>query len=297
LLVAAKRKVDPSQCRVRLDPNAAHLPRLWNYRVEVPADVAPAGDAAPGEVWFQVLFENEQQSAERIATELRRHVAAHGADADALLRAVSQSPTFQIAQVLWRPRAEGTMTVSAEIGLSAVRLGVRLLAHPSEDLARAAAEAAALASRARQAVFLDPPRLEQELGELLRELIADPDWLDSIAAPRPVAPPPPAPVVAPARVSAPPPPAEAEAMEATVIIKRGGAPAAAVGVTPPPRTPTKVEPPPAAAGEMDQTIIVSKKGAVPAAPPRPVVPAATPPPAPESENLDATIIISKDKKR
>lgn len=287
---AQSPQFDLGACRVTLDPTAKHLPIAWAFRLScdssTPVATTTKSSADLGLFWLSMLLANPQQDAARIHAVVTEMVSACGANTDQLAKSIFSSPVFGAQQLTATATTGGHAAVPAGLWRDVVLTGVKLatgipkFSYAAGDEvfsdavhARRLADSVALQTRARQALFIDPPQMEKNLREVLLELIDDPHWLDALSTTPAVA-------AKPERArpmsEAPPPPAmpvaEEENAEATIIIKRGAHHPAA-----PTRTPAPT--PPAGASAPSVT--------------RPIAP----PPPEEPENLEATIIISKDKKR
>ncbi len=259
--IARTARINLNRCKIKLT-TATHLPRLWNFSVES----VRATDASVqvvlqemGVFWFRTLLASPGQTAAEVDGILESLLAASGGNSHSLIDAALHSPAMQ------------SKTVPADLWQRALQIGLRLATRipdfsyssHAEDtldavLGRVWMDSEALRLRLQTALFVDPPRMEQDLGELLSELIRDPGWLNAlgVANATQVERPSPPPVI----VIEPP----EDNMESTIIIKRG----AAIPSSPAPIKPA-------------------------AASPAPAQPSA----APAQENLEATIIISKDRKR
>lgn len=273
--------VDLQHCRIKLLPTATHLPRFWNFGVEPPAAIAdvpaPAMLSELGLCWFRTLVANPGQTGAEVDAVLKSLLAASGSDSNLLIDTAVHSPMLHATQLYTVKELAYVSAIPADLWQRTLQIGLRLATRipnfsyssPGEDslsaaLNRVLMDIEALRLRVQTALFIEPPRMERDLGELLNELIRDPSWLHSLGAVSvtPVATPPPLPVVEAALSEDEP----NHNMESTIIIKRGAAlPTGAASPSPPPSArPTPTAPP--------------------------VVPAA-------EENLEATIIITKDKKR
>jgi len=284
--VSRTTRINLSQCQIKLISTTTKLPRFWNFSVEcLPAAADPSLQAVLhklGLYWFRTLLANLGQTAADMETAVESLLAASAGNPKLLIDSALHSQTLQSTQLLVAKEQSHTNAIPADLWQRTLQIGLRLATQvpnfsyssQADDvlnavLGRVLADTEALRARVATALFIEPPRMEQDLGELLNELIRDPRWLDSFGAvsassaavTAPVTRPAPAPV---AQVVQP----EAEHdMESTIIIKRGSSA---------PSAPAAFKPAPAAS-------------------PARVVP---PPPAPAAEeNLEATIIISKDKKR
>jgi hypothetical protein len=282
---------------------AGHLPGAWSFHVNRSGPTAAAapddsGAAELAKVWFGVLLANENQDATRVIGLLARDLASaagHAQRVDGLVQQVQ----FAAQNVLWRPGNASYTLPPPAFWRRVIDIGVRLATATAADVpavvSRAIADTAALATEARQLVFIEPPQMRRELTELLDELIADPQWLRTQSAPSQLA------ARAVPEPVAPPP----DDVDATVIVKRGATPAA------PPRAPVtpareasldetvlmgKGQPPPGPAArppppdDLDATIIVGRGERASSAPSRPPAP-------PPEDNLDATVIVSKSDGR
>lgn len=269
--ISRDTRINLNRCKIKLVATATHLPQFWNFSVEY----SSATDAAPkivlqelGFCWFRTLLANPRQAAAEVEAVLASLLAVSVGNSNLLIESAMRAPALQSSAIpndLWQR--------VLQIGL---RLATRIpnFSYSSQEedsipavLGRVLMDIEALRARVATALFVEPPRMEQDLGELLNELIGDPLWLDSLAGAASVTPmstvapvvPPPAPVVAAVQ------PEYEPDMESTIIMKRGATVPSAPGPVSPPTAPANVAPPPAA----------------------PVV----------EENLEATIIISKEKKR
>lgn len=272
--------VDLQHCHIKLLPTATHLPRFWNFGVEPPAAVAdvpaPAMLSELGLCWFRTLVANPGQTGAEVDAVLKSLLAASGSDSNLLIDAAVHSPVLHATQLYTVKEPAYVSAIPADLWQRTLQIGLRLATRipnfsyssPGEDslsaaLSRVLMDIEALRLRVQTALFMEPPRMERDLGELLNELIRDPGWLHSLGAVSVT--PLPTPVPMPVVEAALPEDEPNHNMESTIIIKRGAAlPAGAASPSPPPPVrPTQAPP---------------------------VVPAA-------EENLEATIIISKDKKR
>lgn len=284
-LIAHSRttRVNLSQCQISLRASAAQLPRFWNFTVEPTqaAQDAPVQSVLRelGQFWFSTLLANPGQSAAEVNALISSLLTVAAGNSHALIESAQRVPALQSAQLYVAKVTSRANPIAADLWQRVVQIGFRLAtqipnfsyATQTDEalhsvLGRVLSDVEAVRARVVAALFIDPPRMEQDLGELLNELIRDPDWLDSLgavnmtrAAPAPQTtrsvPAPIAQVVA----------AEIEPdMESTIIMKRGSAPqtSSVAPMSAPVASSTYVEPP-----------------------------------APAEDNLEATIIISKDKKR
>ncbi len=265
-----------------------HLPSAWAFRVirtpATPTPVSPDGAAELARLWFGCLLANAQQDTDRIIAALGPALAA-ASDPAGRLRAVERLPQFAANNAIWRANSTALMVPPATLWSAILDIGVRLATMSPQDapavVSKAIADAANVAGQLRRLLFIDPPHMRRELTELLDELIADPQWLQSRRAPEPAAP---VREVA-ARPAAATPAETGEDLDSTVILRRG---TTSIPAAPPAPVSPAMAPP---SQNLDETIIVSRGERVspattrPEPPPRPVVP------APESS--DATIIISK----
>lgn len=270
-------RINLSQCQIKLVSTPTHLPRFWNFRVEV----LPAATDVPvpvvlrelGLCWFRTLLVSPGQIQAEVDSALTSLFTASAGNSNLLIESAMHAPALQSTQLFVAKAASHTTTIPPDLWQRALQIGLRLatlipnFSYSSQTegslsgvLGKVLTDAEALRARAATALFIDPPRMEQDLGELLNELIGDPRWLDSLGAINTA----PAGVIAattrpvPAAVA---PSEEEQNMESTIIIKRGAAMSSVAPVAPPARV-------------------------------------ASPPAAPAAEeNLEATIIISKDKKR
>ena len=287
-------RITPNHCHIKLVPAATHLPRFWNTSIEY----SPASDDASvqavlnelGLCWFRTLLANRGQTAAEVDAVLKSLLAASGGNSNVLTEAVVRSPVLQSTQLFLAKELSQANSIPPDLWQRTLQIGLRLATQipnfsyssPGESsldavLIRVLTDTEALRVRVQTALFIDPPRMDRDLSELLTELIRDPDWLNSLGAvsaapavqvvraalvPADMA----ATVVTVVTVAEAAPPEEENNMESTIIIKRGAAlPSASASIKPPPAvSPTYVVPQAAPAAE---------------------------------ENLEATIIISKDKKR
>jgi len=228
---------------------------------------------------FRTLLTNAGQTAAEVDAILGSLVATSAGNSTLLIESAVHAPALQSSQLFLVNESARANAIPAELWQRVTQIGLRLVtripnfSYSSEAddalsavLGRVLTDIEALRARVAAALFLEPPRMEQDLGALLVELVGDPRWLDSLGAAdaTPTAVSTPAPAPAPVLAPAAPPDDEYN-MESTIIIKRGASmPAApALTKTAPAASPARV------------------------APPAPVV----------EDNLEATIIISKDKKR
>ncbi|MEW6486351.1 MAG: hypothetical protein AB1578_00355 [Thermodesulfobacteriota bacterium] len=166
--------------------------------------------------------------------------------------------------------------VPRELWEDVLSLGSRLVAPPrGASLASLLEELEGLRARVEEALFQGPAPGEGELREILGELIADPSWLDAaLGGGGPPPPPLPEPAAAPEVASAPvpevppaapePPAAEPPDLDATVILRKPGAPAQAPPAPRAAAAPRKPEIPGAGAGEdLESTVILGGRGVRP----------------------------------
>jgi hypothetical protein len=284
--VSRNRQINISRCQIKLATATPHLPRFWNFTFE---HLAATQDKSAQSVLhelgcclFRTLLTNAGQTAAEIDAILVSLLATSAGNSTLLIESAVHSPALQSSQLFLVNESShaNTNVIPAELWQRVTQIGLRLVTRipnfsyssQAEDalsavLGRVLTDIEALRARVAAALFLEPPRMEQDLGALLVELVGDPRWLDSLgvaeATPTAVSTPvpPPAPVLAPVAQSD-----EQYNMESTIIIKRGASMPAAPAVTKP----------------------------VPTASPARVAP---PPPPVVEDNLEATIIISRDKKR
>ena len=226
---------------------------------------------------IQLDLQNDETEDMEVDAVLKSLLAASGSDSNLLIDAAVHSPVLHATQLYTVKEPAYVSAIPADLWQRTLQIGLRLATRipnfsyssPGEDslsaaLSRVLMDIEALRLRVQTALFMEPPRMERDLGELLNELIRDPGWLHSLGAVSVT--PLPTPVPMPVVEAALPEDEPNHNMESTIIIKRGAAlPTGAASPSPPPPVrPTQAPPP--------------------------VVPAA-------EENLEATIIISKDKKR
>ncbi len=264
--ISRDTRINLNRCKIKLVATATHLPQFWNFSVEY----SSATDAAPkialqelGFCWFRTLLANPRQAAAEVESVLASLLAVSVGNSNVLIESAMRAPALQskaIPNDLWQR--------VLQIGL---RLATRIpnFSYSSQEedsipavLGRVLTDIEALRARVAMALFVEPPRMEQDLGELLSELVGDPLWLDLLAG------------------------ASVTPVPAAVPVARPPAPV--VAAMQPDHEP-----------DMESTIIMKRGAAVPSAPApvsTPAAPASLAPPAVE-ENLEATIIISKEKKR
>lgn len=263
--ISRTTRINLSRCQIKLASPITHLPRLWNFSIESLRATDTSVQAVLHELglcWFRTLLLNPGQTAPEVEAVLASLLASSAGNSNLLIESAMHSQALQ------------SNAIPADLWQRVLQIGLRLATRipsfsyssPVEDsiaavLGRVLTDTEALRARVQTALFIDPPRMEQDLGELLNELIRDPGWLNSLGAvsATPVA------WSAPSLVAEVELPEE-ENMESTIIIKRGASM---------PSVPASVK----------QTPAISPTRAAP-----------LPAPAAE-ENLEATIIISKDKKR
>ena len=266
--ISCDTRINLNRCKIKLVATTTHLPQFWNFSIEY----SSATDASPQIVlqelalcWFRTLLANPRQAAAEVESVLASLLAVSVGNSNLLIEAAMRAPALQSREIpndLWQR--------VLQIGL---RLATRIpnfsYSSKEEDsvpavLGRVLMDIEALRTRVATALFVEPPRMEQDLGELLNELIGDPLWLDSLAGAS----------VAPAAVPVSLPPVLTIAavqpehepdMESTIIMKRGSTAPSAPAPVSTPAAPASAAPPPAASAV--------------------------------EENLEATIIISKEKKR
>ena len=270
-------RIDPDHCRIRLVSTATHLPHFWNIGVESPAAVEDASVplvlSELGLCWFRTLVANPGQTGVEVDAVLKSLLAASAADSNLLIDAAMHSPVLHATQLYIAKEPAQASAIPTDLWQRTLQIGLRLAARIpnfsyasqgddslSAVLNRVLMDIEALRVRVQSALFIDPPRMDRDLGELLNELIRDPGWLHSLGAVSapPVAPPAQIPVAEVALFE------DEHNMESTIIIKRGG---------------------------------VLPSGPASPQPPPPVYRPTQVAPSPVEENLEATIIISKDKKR
>lgn len=259
--IARTTRVDLSRCKIKLG-SAVHLPRLWNFSIEF----FPAADTTiqavlqeAGLHWFRTMLVSPRHTAAEVDSVVAPLLTASDGDVHALFESAMYSPAMQSKAVpadLWKRILHVGLKLATRIP------NFSYLSQASDTreaaLGRALIDVEALRAQFQAALFIDPPRMEQDLAELLNELIDDPGWLNSlggVSATRAVA--------RQETIVVVEPPEEENNMESTIIIKRGASPSASASIKP---------------------AVVSP-------------PQAQPPAAPAEENLEATIIISKDRKR
>jgi len=284
--ISRSRQINISRSQIKLATATPHLPRFWNFTVEYLASTQDESAQTVlhelGCCLFRTLVTNAGQTAAEVDRILVSLLAVSAGNSTQLIESAVHSPALQSSQLFLVNESShaNTNAIPAELWQRVTQIGLRLVTRiPSfsyssqaEDalsavLGRVLTDVAALRARVAVALFLEPPRMEQDLGALLVELVGDPRWLDSLgvadATPAAVStsPPPRAPVLAPVTQ-----PDNEQNMESTIIIKRGASMPATPAVT----------------------------TSAPAASPARVAP---PPPPVVEDNLEATIIISRDKKR
>ena len=287
-------RINPNHCHIKLVSGATHLPRFWNISIEY----APASDDASsvqavlnelGLCWFRTLLANRGQTAGEVDAVLKSLLAASRGNSNVLIESVVRSPVLQSTQLFLAKELSQANSIPPDLWQRTLQIGLRLATQipsfsyssPGESsldavLIRVLTDTEALRVRVQTALFIDPPRMDRDLNELLNELIHDPDWLNSLGA-----------VSAAPAVRAAPNPVHTSDMAATVVM------AVSVAEAAPPEE-----------ENMESTIIIKRGAVLPSMPvsmkPLPAVntPTVVPQEAPaEAENLEATIIISKDKKR
>ncbi len=282
--ISRTARINLRSCRVKLASTTPHLPGFWNFSVES----APATTDAPvqavlyelGLCWFRTLLTNSGQTPAAVDTLIASLLVVSAGNSELLIESAMRLPALQSTQLLVVKEPSPANAIPAELWQRVLQIGLKMATQipkfsyssQAEDalntvLDRVLTDAEALRVRVATVLFIDPPRMEQDLGELLNELIRDPRWLDSLSAggtaPTAAAAPAPRPAPAPVAATAY---TEEQNMESTIIFKRGSPlPAASASMQPAPAaSPARMAPSPAPAAE---------------------------------ENLEATIIISKDKNR
>ena len=265
--ISGTGRINISRCKIKLVPTATHLPHLWNFNIEPLRATDTSVQVVLHELglcWFRTLLVTPGQTSAEMEAVLRALVDASAGNSHLLIEAARHSQALQ------------SDVLPIDLWQQVIQLGLRLITQivnfsysSHEDvslsvvLRRVLTDTEGLRTRVQAALFVDPPHMEQDLGELLNELIRDPQWLASLGAisQLPVASPVNHEVTKLERAE------EEHDIESTIIIKR---PAATFSA------PTSIKP---------EVVMNSTRTSTPQR-----MPAA-------EENLEETIIISKDKKR
>lgn len=266
--VARTTQVDLSRCKIKLG-SAIHLPRLWNFSIEFfpAADTSIQALQELGLYWFRTMLVSPRQTAAEVDAVVAPLLTASDGNVHSLFESAMHSSAMQSKAVpadLWKRILHVGLKLATRIP------NFSYLSQASDTreavLGRALIDIEALRAQLQAALFIEPPRMEQDLAELLNELIGDSNWLDSLS-----------------KASATH--AIRQVQETIVMTK----------------SPTE-EQSPGDENNMESTIIIKRGTSVPSVPVS-MKPAAANPPqaqspiAPTEENLEATIIISKDRKR
>ncbi len=281
-------RINLSQCQIKLVPSVTHLPLFWTFSIEpMPASVGASTQSVLRELglcWFRTLLTNPGQMVVEVNSALTSLLTASAGNANVLIESAMRSPVLQSTQLFVAKTSSRANSIPADLWQRVLELGLKLLTQipnfsyssQAEDtldtvISRVLTDVEALCARVATALFIDPPRMEQDLGELMNELIRDPRWFESAGALSAMPAARPAVLAQPELFSEIPPvnvmseAAHEHDMESTIIIKRGSTM------------------PSAPATSMPASAVSSTRAPLP-------VPAT-------EENLEATIIISKDKQR
>jgi hypothetical protein len=304
-----------------------------------------------GMMLFRALLVNHEQDMDvinrrcsEVAAQLhqagtRSEQAQSGQRLIDLLNNIFQDRTFQPGNVFYNPDGPAAAVIKPALWNEALLLGFRLITRipafsyfpakatgiPGVELTereapdRVIGDLNALLAKTKQALFFEPPKMDQNIQTVLDELIADPQWINKLIT-----------AYAPATATQPAmqqPPIEepviasqGAGLDETIIVSRTGKAGPAAPSAPAPhRTAQMQQPPkpaepaaqaqqpplqPAPAGELDETIIVRPGASAAPQPQHPSPPSFVKKPQskpsteaqqPEEGNLDETIIVPKKK--